>query len=81
MLGEIAGSWDGFQADIDETYEQGDTVIVLGHAEWTAKSTGRHVKFPFVHVWRMSGGKTARVLALTDTLLVAQALGVAEAKA
>lgn len=76
MLGEIPQSWDVFQATPDEFVESGDTVVVLGHTEAKAKGSGEEIKVPFVHVWRMSGGKGQRVQALTDTQVVAEALGV-----
>ena len=76
MLGEIAERWERFDVSPDEFIEQGDTVVVLGHSEGKAKDSGAEVKVPFVHVWRMSDGKAARVQVLTDTAVVAEALGV-----
>jgi ketosteroid isomerase-like protein len=74
VWGAIPQHWDDFSVTPDEFYEQDDTVIVLGHNEAKAKSTGRSVKVPFVHVWRFEGGKAKRVLTLTDTAVVAEAL-------
>jgi uncharacterized protein len=75
MIGEIEESWEEFEASPDEFIEQDDTVVVLGHLSGKTKS-GEQVKVPFVNVFRMSGGKVQRVQALTDTAVVAQALGV-----
>ena len=75
MLGQIAEQWESFRVTPDEFLEQGDTVVVLGHSEGKAKN-GNEVKVPFVHVWRMQDGKGKEVLALTDTLQVARALGI-----
>lgn len=50
-------------------------MVVLGHTEARAKETGKEVKIPFVHVWRMSEGKVQRVQLLADTALVLDALG------
>ena len=75
-LGAIAESWDGASAVPDELIEDGDTLIVLGHIEGTAKATGTHTKFPFVHVYRMQGGKASKVMTLSDSLEVAKALGI-----
>ena len=61
MLGEIGDSWDDFRSTPDEFIEDGDTVVVLGHNEARAKQSGDQIKVPFVHVWRMSGGKVSRV--------------------
>jgi uncharacterized protein len=67
--------WDGLLLSPDEFVEQGDTVVVLGHLQGRAKATGTDVKVPFVHVWRMRKGKVRRGQALTDTAVVAEALG------
>ena len=67
--------WEGLVLSPDEFVEQGETVVVLGHLEGRAKATGTDVKVPFVHVWRMREGKAYRGQALTDTAVVADALG------
>ena len=74
MLGRVAEDWDPFGVTPDEFVDGGDTVVVLGHIEATAKGTGTNVKAPFVHVWRMSGGTAQRVQTLTDTAVVLDAL-------
>jgi ketosteroid isomerase-like protein len=71
-LGEY---WESFTITPDEFIEQGDTVVVLSHAEATSKETGKSVKLPWVHIWRFSDGKVTEVQALTDTALAADALG------
>jgi ketosteroid isomerase-like protein len=73
-LGRIPENFDGFQAPADEFIESGDTVVVLGHAEGQAKPTGTDIKVPYVHVWRMEGGKGKRVQLLTDTAVIVDAL-------
>ena len=73
-LEPIAEAWDENTVVPDEFIEQGDTVVVLGHTEARAKSTGRDVKVPFVHVWRFEGGKAKRVQLLTDTAVVLSAI-------
>jgi ketosteroid isomerase-like protein len=75
VLTEIPQLWDDFRLSPDEFYEQGDTVVVLGHIEARAKETGRDVKLPFVHIWRMSDGTATRFQNLFDTALAAEALG------
>ena len=75
MAGSIPEQWESFQALPDEFVEDGDTVVVLGRLEGSSKQ-GKDVKVPFVHIWRMEGGKGKRVQALTDSLELARALGV-----
>ncbi len=67
--------WEGLVLSPDEFVEQAGTVVVLGHMEGRARATGTDVKVPFVHVWRMREGKVRRGQALTDTAVVADALG------
>jgi ketosteroid isomerase-like protein len=73
-LARIPENFDGFQAPADEFIEDGDTVAVLGHAEGSGKSSGKDFKVPYVHVWRMEGGKGKRVQLLTDTAVIVDAL-------
>ena len=56
----------------DEFIADGRTIVVLGHME--ARPGGSHLKVPWVHVWKFEDGSAARVLTLTDTALVRDAL-------
>lgn len=76
MLGSIQEAWDTFSVTPDEFIEQGDTVVVLGHAQGRAKATGNELKWPFVHVWRMRDGKVSKALILADTYEIAKTLGI-----
>jgi ketosteroid isomerase-like protein len=62
--------WDSFELTPDEFFEDGDTVVVLGHSE--VSKGGNSGKLPVVHVARFEDGKVKRFQALTDTLLAAQ---------
>lgn len=75
LFAELGNYWESFSIAPDEFIESGDTVVVLSHSESTGRETGKHVKLPWVHVWRFRDGKVAEVQALTDTALAAEALG------
>jgi ketosteroid isomerase-like protein len=75
LFAELGNYWESFSITPDEFIESGDTVVVLSHAEAKGKDTGKEVKLPWVHVWRLRDGKVIDVLALTDTALAADALG------
>ncbi len=77
-LGRIQEAWETFSVVPDEFHDSDGTVIVLGHAEGTAKETGKSAKWPFVHVWRMRDGKATKALILADTYELAKTLGVVE---
>ena len=74
-LAETVGAFDRFTVSPDEFIEQGETVVVLGHTEATVKGGGQDIKVPFVHIFRMRDGKAERIQILTDTAVVADALG------
>lgn len=76
VLQRIPEDWDEFEVKPDEWIEGDDTVIVLGHNTGTPKGGGDQVKVPFVHIWRFDGDKATRVQLLTDTLVIARALGI-----
>jgi hypothetical protein len=75
LLAGMRERWEGLTWTPDEFVSEGGTIVVLGHMEGRATATGTQVKVPFVHVWRMSGGVVTRGQALTDTAVVADALG------
>ena len=75
LFASLGEYWESFSITPDEFIESGDTVVVLSHAEATAKETGKSVKLPWVHIWQFDGGKVTEVQALTDTALAADALG------
>ena len=56
----------------DEFIVDGRTIVVLGHME--AVPRGVHLKVPWVHIWKFDESSAARVLTLTDTALVRDAL-------
>ena len=74
VLQQAVGAWDDFNLTADEFYENGDTVIVLGHTE--VKKGDQSAKVPVVHIWRFRGDdEVCRLQILTDTLQTAQLLG------
>jgi ketosteroid isomerase-like protein len=75
VLQQAVGGWDEFKLSADEFYEDGDTVVVLGHTD-VRKGDGS-AQIPVVHIWRWEGDQVKRLQILTDTLQAAQLLGVA----
>ena len=59
-------------ARADEFFEDGDTVVVLGHTD--VKKGDQSAKLPVVHIWRFRGDdEVCRLQILTDTLHGARA--------
>ena len=54
LFASLGEYWESFDLTPDEFIESGDTVVVLSHAEATAKETGKSVKLP----GSMSGNST-----------------------
>jgi uncharacterized protein len=73
VLQEAVGAWDSFELTPDEFYEDGDTVIVLGHT--SVQKGDQSAKIPVVHIWRWEGDQVKRLQILTDTYQAAQLLG------
>ncbi len=74
MLAAIPEHWQDFRLGADQFVEEGDTVVVLGHVEAEAKSTGTQVKVPFAHVLTFEEGRVRRMTSLTDTAIFVAAL-------
>jgi len=71
----LASEIDGLRVEPDEFLEGEQTITVLGNTSGTARSTGTEFKVPFLHVWRFENGTPTRVQTLTDTAVIADALG------
>jgi ketosteroid isomerase-like protein len=75
VFGRIMAEWDGFDANVEELLDAGDTVVALGHYVGTCKATGKPQHTQFVHVWRLEGGKAARFQQYANTLGIAKVMG------
>jgi uncharacterized protein len=75
LVQETVGVWDSFALVADEFYEDGDTVVVLGHTDVT--KGGESAQIPLVHIWRWEGDQIKRLQILTDTHQTAHLLGIA----
>ena len=69
---QMGSSFEEIRIEPDEFLDGENTVTVLGHTSGRGQS---EFKVPFVHVWRFEGGTPTRVQTLTDTAVVADALG------
>ena len=67
--------WDEFIATPYQFIDGGDEIVVLGRYRGTAKSSGRALDVPFVHVWTIVDGKVVRFRQFLDTAGWNSALG------
>ncbi len=71
---KLGTEWDGWTAVPRELVAERDTVVALGDYGGTYKATGKSIKVPFVHVWKLQGGRVATFTQHTDTVVVQRAL-------
>jgi len=59
--------WSEFSAVPDEFLDAGEQVVALGRYRGTAKTTGKLLDVPFVHVWTLREGRATRFRQFLDT--------------
>lgn len=74
LLAPLMRDWDGFAVTPEEFVGNGDRFVTLGAYSGTSKATGRTMRAPFAHVWRIADSKLKRFDMYTNTLLVQRAL-------
>jgi ketosteroid isomerase-like protein len=74
LLAPLLRDWDNFSAVADDFIVEGDRVVSLGTYAGVSKATGKSMRAPFAHVWRVADGKLQRFDMYTDTLFVDRAL-------
>lgn len=74
LLVPLMRDWDGFSAVAEDFIVQDDRVVSLGVYAGVSKATGRAMRAPFAHVWRVRDGQLARFDMYTDTLLITRAM-------
>jgi uncharacterized protein len=70
----LGGAMQPIRFEPTEFIADGDKVVVIGHATWQVKSTGRSFDTPWVHLFTMRDGKIARFEAFADTAAGERAL-------
>ena len=81
LLVPIGRDWRDFSAIASDFVAEGDRVVSLGTYSGTSIATGKPMRAPFAHVWRIRDGKLQRFDMYTDTLLVRRAMAPQEAMA
>lgn len=71
---KLGGEWDGFAAVPAQFVAEGDTVVVVGEYSGTFRATGRSMRAPFAHVWKLRDGRVAAFTQITDTVLHRRAM-------
>jgi ketosteroid isomerase-like protein len=56
---------------VDEIFEAGDRVIVLGYYDGVPRATGKAFQAQVAHIWTMAAGKVVKFQQYTDTYQLA----------
>ena len=70
LLAPLARDWDGVSARPHSFVSEGDEVVAFGVYGGIHRASGRALAAPFAHLWRVVGGRIARFVQYSDTLLV-----------
>lgn len=73
LLVPLMRDWENFSAVAREFIAEGERVVALGVYGGTNRASGRTLRAPFAHVWRIADGKLQGFAMYTDTLLVDRA--------
>lgn len=74
LIVPLMTDWDDFSAVADDFIAEGDRVVSLGVYGGVSKATGKTMRAPFAHVWRIADSKLKRFDMYADTLLVDRAM-------
>jgi len=74
LIVPLMRDWSDFSAVANDFICEGDRVVSLGVYGGVNKATGKTMRSPFAHIWRVVDGKLKRFNMYTDTLLIARAM-------
>lgn len=77
----IRRDFPDWRVEVERIVAADEMVVVIGRYRGRAAATGRSVDAPFVHLWRVVGGRIVWLRTYTDTLLVDRALHPIDASA
>jgi hypothetical protein len=75
VLAPITADFDDFAAAPSDFIAEGQRVVAFGTYSGVARSTGRRLSVPFVHVWTAAGERLRRFDQYTDSARWNAALG------
>lgn len=68
--------WEDWKAVVERFLDAGESVVALGFYEGRYQSTGRSMRAEFAHLIELKDGRIVRFVQYTDTLKVAEAMGL-----
>lgn len=70
VFSKIPEYYDGFNIDIDDLFESGDRVVMVGHYQGTWKPTGKKFRANATHVWTVKNGIATHFFQAVDTATI-----------
>jgi ketosteroid isomerase-like protein len=67
VFAQLPVHYEGFQIDIQEIFESGDKVVMVGYYKGVWKATGKQFQANATHVWTVKGGKMTHFFQAVDT--------------
>ena len=74
VFGAVPANFASFEIVPEDFFRDGDTVIVRGVVRATAKTSGKTMNAPFVHVFTIKGGKVTKLTNHHDTAVWVETL-------
>ncbi len=69
----FAADWIGWQANVQQWLDAGETIVALGEYGGTFKATGKSTNAAFAHVYDVRDGRIVRFRQYADTAKVCEA--------
>ncbi len=79
LFARLVEEWTDFKVTPMDFHDAGDTIIVEGRYTGIYNETGKAQDSPFCHVWKFEGEMITNFQQYTNTALLQEVMGVAEA--
>lgn len=70
IFAHIPEYFDGFNIDIQDLFESGDKVVMVGYYTGVWKPSGKEFKANAAHVWTLKDGKATHMFQVADTATI-----------
>ena len=75
VFARLGQDWDFWRLVIENVFDAGDNVVVLGRYQSKHSTTGSDLDAQFAHIWWLEDGKITRFQQYADTAQVLEAMG------
>lgn len=68
----IGADFPGMAISVDELFDAGDKIVMLGYYIGARKATGKQFRAQVAHIWTIAAGKVVKFQQYTDTYQLAE---------